>query len=165
MNWNQKMKNVRNAAVATSMVFGLPVVALAEGGMHSDKSNTQQHQMDRRSDTSVGQDQVIDRQNRPDERAARDAQSGETRARMGSESMNEASPERVDLSQDKIRSLQEELRDVQPDLQVDGVWGENTKQALKKYQRENDIEVTGQPDQQTLASLGIEKEEESKEQM
>jgi peptidoglycan hydrolase-like protein with peptidoglycan-binding domain len=38
---------------------------------------------------------------------------------------------------------------------VDGVWGENTRQALRDFQREHDLEETGTLTLPTLAALGI----------
>ncbi len=59
------------------------------------------------------------------------------------------------LSEDEIRRLQQALRDSGQDVEVDGVWGENTTQALRSYQQENDLTGSGELDQQTLARLGV----------
>jgi peptidoglycan hydrolase-like protein with peptidoglycan-binding domain len=40
-------------------------------------------------------------------------------------------------------------------LQEDGFMGKKTKEALKKFQKENGLKVTGKADKATLAKLGI----------
>jgi peptidoglycan hydrolase-like protein with peptidoglycan-binding domain len=56
-----------------------------------------------------------------------------------------------------IRALQRELsRDGHDAGAVDGVWGENTRQALRSYQKEHSLEQTGTLTLPTLAALGIE---------
>lgn len=70
----------------------------------------------------------------------------------------ETSAETVQLTKSQIESMQRALTEIEPNLAVDGIWGPNTKQALTKYQRQNDLQVTGRPDQETLASLGVQTE-------
>jgi peptidoglycan hydrolase-like protein with peptidoglycan-binding domain len=56
-----------------------------------------------------------------------------------------------------IRALQRELsRDGHDAGAVDGVWGENTRQALRSYQQSHSLEPTGTLTLPTLAALGIE---------
>ena len=56
-----------------------------------------------------------------------------------------------------IRALQRELsRDGHEAGAVDGIWGENTRQALRSYQKEHSLEPTGTLTLPTLAALGIE---------
>lgn len=55
-----------------------------------------------------------------------------------------------------IRALQRELsRDGRDVGAVDGVWGENTRQALRSYQTAHSLEPTGTLTLPTLAALGI----------
>jgi peptidoglycan hydrolase-like protein with peptidoglycan-binding domain len=55
-----------------------------------------------------------------------------------------------------IRALQRELADQGHEAgAIDGVWGENTRQALRDFQREHDLESTGTLTLPTLAALGI----------
>jgi peptidoglycan hydrolase-like protein with peptidoglycan-binding domain len=55
-----------------------------------------------------------------------------------------------------IRALQRELsRDGRDVGAVDGVWGENTRQALRSYQAAHSLEPTGTLTLPTLAALGI----------
>jgi len=56
-----------------------------------------------------------------------------------------------------IRALQRELsQDGHNAGAVDGVWGENTRQALRSYQKSHSLEPTGTLTLPTLAALGIE---------
>ncbi len=56
-----------------------------------------------------------------------------------------------------LRALQRELsRDGHDAGAVDGVWGENTRQALRSYQKSHSLEPTGTLTLPTLAALGIE---------
>lgn len=55
-----------------------------------------------------------------------------------------------------LRALQRELaKDGQEAGAVDGVWGENTRQAVREFQKEHDLERTGTLTLPTLAALGI----------
>jgi peptidoglycan hydrolase-like protein with peptidoglycan-binding domain len=55
-----------------------------------------------------------------------------------------------------IRALQRELsRDGHDAGAVDGVWGENTRQALRSYQQSHSLEPTGTLTLPTLSALGI----------
>ncbi|MBV8736043.1 MAG: peptidoglycan-binding protein [Alphaproteobacteria bacterium] len=58
------------------------------------------------------------------------------------------------LSRDEIKQIQSNLK--QDGLyrgNVDGIDGPETHQALRAYQQQNGLSVTGRPDQQTVASL------------
>lgn len=49
--------------------------------------------------------------------------------------------------------VQEALNSTGADLRVDGVWGPNTEQALKTYQRDHNLPVTGHLDHATMMHL------------
>jgi peptidoglycan hydrolase-like protein with peptidoglycan-binding domain len=56
-----------------------------------------------------------------------------------------------------IRALQRELAQKGHEAgAVDGVWGENTRQALREFQKDKDLEPTGTLTLPTLSALGIE---------
>jgi hypothetical protein len=60
------------------------------------------------------------------------------------------------LNQDQIKQVQQALdRKGFKAGHADGRLGEQTKQALSKFQRSQNIQQTGQPDEQTLQALGI----------
>ena len=55
-----------------------------------------------------------------------------------------------------MRALQRELSaDGHEPGAIDGEWGENTRQALRDFQRERDLEPTGTLTLPTLAALGV----------
>jgi peptidoglycan hydrolase-like protein with peptidoglycan-binding domain len=55
-----------------------------------------------------------------------------------------------------VRALQRELSKKGHEAgTVDGVWGENTRQALREFQRDHELETTGTLTLPTLAALGI----------
>ncbi|MGH8175068.1 MAG: peptidoglycan-binding domain-containing protein [Steroidobacter sp.] len=61
-----------------------------------------------------------------------------------------------------VRALQRELSEEGHNAgDVDGEWGENTRQALRDFQREQDLEATGTLTLPTLAALGIDLTERS----
>lgn len=56
-----------------------------------------------------------------------------------------------------IREVQQALNDKGYKAgRVDGIWGPKTENALKQYQQAEGLQPTGQPDEQTLSSLGVE---------
>lgn len=67
------------------------------------------------------------------------------------------SQQQQSLNQDTVRQLQEQLQNQGYQVgQIDGVMGPRTQQALTSFQRDQNLQATGQPDQQTMAALGIE---------
>lgn len=69
----------------------------------------------------------------------------------------QTSQQRLSLDQDTVRQLQEQLQNQGYQVgQIDGVMGPRTQQALTSFQRDQNLQATGQPDQQTMAALGIE---------
>lgn len=58
----------------------------------------------------------------------------------------------------QVRDLQQQLQQRGYDPgKIDGQWGNNTRQALMNFQRDQNINATGRPDNRTLAALGIER--------
>ncbi len=61
------------------------------------------------------------------------------------------------LDQNTARQVQQQLQSQGYDVgQVDGIWGQRSRQALMNFQRDQNMRATGQPDQQTMAALGLE---------
>lgn len=56
---------------------------------------------------------------------------------------------------EKVVALQKALNAEGYKLKADGFMGKKTRTALKRYQKKNNLKVTGQPDQATLDRLGI----------
>ncbi|HLO78093.1 MAG TPA: peptidoglycan-binding domain-containing protein [Magnetospirillum sp.] len=68
-----------------------------------------------------------------------------------------SSATRVGLSRDQVRNVQQTLADRGYDPgRPDGRWGARTQQALRNFQRDQNMQANGRPDQQTLAALGLE---------
>lgn len=55
----------------------------------------------------------------------------------------------------KVRALQDALNKNGANLKVDGVWGKQTKAALKEFQKAKGLKVTGKVDKATKAALGL----------
>lgn len=59
------------------------------------------------------------------------------------------------LSEATIRAVQEELNKQGIALKVDGVLNDETRAAIRKYQTQHHLPVTGEPDRATLDKLGV----------
>lgn len=69
---------------------------------------------------------------------------------------NAPTGQQPELTQNTTRQVQQELQqDGMYKGQVDGVWGPQTKSAVRQYQQKNNLSATGQLDSQTLASLNV----------
>ncbi|MCW5620773.1 MAG: peptidoglycan-binding protein [Burkholderiales bacterium] len=55
-----------------------------------------------------------------------------------------------------VQQVQQKLKDQGFDVgQVDGIWGPQTAEALKEFQRQQGMEATGDLSQSTLIALGV----------
>lgn len=59
------------------------------------------------------------------------------------------------ISAATIKSLQEALNKQGIQAKIDGVLGNETRAALRRYQMEHHLPVTGEPDKATLDKLGV----------
>lgn len=59
------------------------------------------------------------------------------------------------FDQNTIRNVQQQLRDQGYDVQVDGIMGPGTQNALRRYQTDNDLQATGNLNQETIDALGV----------
>ena len=59
------------------------------------------------------------------------------------------------MPSEKIKAVQKALMGAGYALKEDGFMGKKTKMALKKFQKENGLKVTGKTDPATLEKLGI----------
>jgi len=64
-------------------------------------------------------------------------------------------PTSVALSESTIKALQEALTKQGIAVKVDGVLSDETRAAIRKYQTEHHLPVTGEPDKATLDKLGV----------
>lgn len=89
-------------------------------------------------------------QSQPGQEQAKSQSARQAGAQGGQQHAQAQSPEVVKQAQ---QALKQKGIDAGP---VDGQWGPLTQQGVKQFQQQNQIQATGQLDQQTLASLGIE---------
>lgn len=59
------------------------------------------------------------------------------------------------MSKSRVKAIQSALKKKGMDVKTDGIMGPSTMSALRKYQKKNDLKVTGHPDKATCKSLGI----------
>lgn len=59
------------------------------------------------------------------------------------------------LNPDEIKTVQSNLKQAGYRVSVDGVWGQQTKAALKEYQKAKQLNVSGKVDADTRSSLGL----------
>jgi peptidoglycan hydrolase-like protein with peptidoglycan-binding domain len=59
------------------------------------------------------------------------------------------------MSSEKTKKIQEALNAHGGKLKADGKFGKGTKNALKKFQKENGLKVTGKADKETMEKLGM----------
>jgi hypothetical protein len=64
-------------------------------------------------------------------------------------------PTTVALSESTIKALQEALNKQGIAVKVDGVLSDETRAAIRKYQTDHHLPVTGEPDKATLDKLGV----------
>jgi peptidoglycan hydrolase-like protein with peptidoglycan-binding domain len=76
-------------------------------------------------------------------RDRRDGTYGQAEARFGN------------LTAGEVRLIQEELRDEGYRIATDGVMGPNTRDAVRDFQRKNNLRATGNINARTLAALGL----------
>ena len=67
----------------------------------------------------------------------------------------------VSMTTEEIRRIQIILRERGYTVEVDGVMGPQTRQAIIAFQRKEGIEATGQIDQRTSAALGMDRNQAS----
>jgi len=77
------------------------------------------------------------------------------RSRIGQNQQQEL---QVGFDRGTVMEIQRALSSEGHDLQIDGVWGPNTQQALRSYQENEELEGSGWPDNKTLSQLGINEE-------
>lgn len=73
-------------------------------------------------------------------------------AQMQSETNTQAS---VGIDSGRIENVQSKLQQEGYTVSADGIWGPQTISALRDFQRENDLSVTGSLNNETLAALDL----------
>lgn len=57
------------------------------------------------------------------------------------------------MSRQRVEGIQEALNGAGAKLAIDGIWGPKTEAALKQYQQQHGLKVTGHPDHATMKQL------------
>lgn len=79
------------------------------------------------------------------------------RGAMDQGGMQQQQRQQAALPPDMLRDVQQELQDRGYRVgRVDGMWGPNTQQAVRNFQRDQELQTSGRLDQETLAALGVE---------
>ena len=139
------------AGVASvSLITSLPTHATPVPGRNpqrqgpnvvSPSSNGGQMRGQARSEVDVQQPSQLSQENQP----LRERVRVQERARLEQQ-----------LTKNEVQQVQQRLSErLNTQLVVDGVMGARTRAALRQYQQENNLLVTGRPDPETLESLGI----------
>jgi peptidoglycan hydrolase-like protein with peptidoglycan-binding domain len=83
------------------------------------------------------------------------AEKSVTQSQKTASSMMKSSGNKAMMSNHEIKLMQEALNKDGYKLKVDGILGMHTSNAIKNFQKKNDLTVTGQPDSMTLAKLNL----------
>jgi peptidoglycan hydrolase-like protein with peptidoglycan-binding domain len=59
------------------------------------------------------------------------------------------------MSKQEVKAVQTALNKDGYNLKVDGIYGHNTRSAIKNFQKKNDLKVTGRLDSGTLSKLNV----------
>jgi peptidoglycan hydrolase-like protein with peptidoglycan-binding domain len=59
------------------------------------------------------------------------------------------------VDSETVRHVQQALSDQGHKVNVDGIWGDRTHEALKEYQSDKHLNASGQLDGETFAALGL----------
>lgn len=59
------------------------------------------------------------------------------------------------LDESMVREIQQQLQSQGYNVQPDGIFGPNTRQALRQFQQDQGIQASGRVDTNTLAALGV----------
>ncbi|MGH7793949.1 MAG: peptidoglycan-binding domain-containing protein [Candidatus Binatia bacterium] len=147
-------KKVLSSLVLSGAVFVMAPQAWSQadkssgsGATGSGKSGSET-QMQKPSDPPMGGQQ------RSSPGSSSDLQRERGSARGGMQGQRTAGQQ---LSKDKVKAIQEALKDKGNDPgQIDGIMGPKTQQALRAFQKSENLQVTGRVDEKTASALGVE---------
>lgn len=155
------MKNFKTFMMATAAVTALGLsagTAMADGNSFS-KSHVQQREyrtpMNDGNRTDMNRIENRDDTNRgarydDDARQYRADRGTNNNIRWGSETTQHAN-----VSAGQLQLVQRRLRDAGHSISVDGVWGPETAGAVREYQEDQDLAVTGRLNSETLSALNV----------
>jgi hypothetical protein len=130
----------------------------------NQKNNKQQTEMGQSGQNAQNQnEQNAQNQQKQNQQSAQEQQSQQGKQQQSAENNQPISPQ--DLSQSEIKQVQQALQKegfhAGP---TDGLWGPETKSAVKEFQQSKQMQPTGQLDRQTVADLGLDASQFSQSQ-
>lgn len=82
--------------------------------------------------------------------------SSDSNWQQGGQMQQSRSQQSSQLDQNTARQVQQQLQQQGYDVgEIDGRWGPKSQQALTNFQRDQNLNPSGRPDQQTMAALGV----------
>ena len=150
MKLSHKYSILLSGIASVSLLTSLPTHATPAPGRNpqqqgphvvSPSSNGGQMRGQARGEVDVQQPSQLSEENQP----LRERERVQERARLEQH-----------LTKNEVKQVQQQLSErLNTPLEADGVMGARTRAALRQYQQENNLLVTGRPDPETLESLGI----------
>jgi peptidoglycan hydrolase-like protein with peptidoglycan-binding domain len=98
---------------------------------------------------------IVDRDHRIVATVPTSGSSAQIDSGQGSVSVSQGGQGSVSFSQEEIRRVQMVLKEKGFEIEVDGLLGPRTKEALMTFQRREGIQVSGQIDVRTMTALGL----------
>lgn len=82
-------------------------------------------------------------------------QPGAENSSGGTHAMSNGGRRHMAMSSDQVKQIQSALDQKGEHVTVDGKWGKQTAQAVRKFQKDNGLHATGRADHQTMQKLGV----------
>lgn len=155
-----KKKIVSSLVLSGAMAVMAPQLWAQAGGT-SGSSGVGQSGTQRQGGSSIGQQQRGSSSELQGERASGRAGTGaqsqvQSQRQQGMQGQGMAGQQ---LSREKVKEIQEALKEKGNDPgQADGIMGPRTQQALRQFQKQQNLQVTGRVDQETAQALGVDLE-------
>lgn len=140
------MKNVHKILALTAMLSLGATGALAEGSSNNNQSTSMQ--------SGSSTDSTM--QNRSS--GSMDGNGMSPQSNMAPNTSASASNS-TQVNASDVRNVQERLSNNGYSVSVDGVWGPQTASAIRDFQSDNDLSVTGRLDSQTISALELNRSE------
>ena len=139
-------------AFFAAAALSIPALAQDQKEQGSKQSEAQSPSGEMQRSAKANREQSKDQKEQGSQQS--DAQSQSQTANQG----------QTELSSSEVKSIQQELKSKGLHAgPVDGIIGPETKAALEQFQKQNGIKATGEADEKTLAALGINREQGSKQ--
>lgn len=135
------MKQTMLSLAAAALLAGSSAIALAQTNNMGTNSN-----MDTHSNMSTPSSQLG---------AETQPQNGNGTTGAMSNGMSNGGAHRMAMSSSQVKQIQSALDQKGEHVTVDGKWGKQTAQAVRKFQKQNGLRATGHVDQKTMEKLGV----------